>query len=158
MDLTLVSRCPEDTYRLGEVLGSLARPGDLYSLNGDLGTGKTVLARGVAAGLGVQSRVASPTFTLVNQHQGRIPFYHMDVYRLGGPEEMDDLGYGEYFYGQGVTLVEWGDLVAAVLPEERLDISICRTGDDSRRIEIVARGEWYYRLVEEMKHHVCTGD
>lgn len=155
--LILTSRSPEDTHRLGEALGRAAEPGDIYSLNGDLGAGKTVFARGVAAGLDVRGRVASPTFTLINEHQGRLLFYHMDVYRLGGPEEMADLGYEEYFYGQGVTLVEWGDIVAGVLPGDRLDISISRTGDESRQITIAPRGERYHRLVEEMKRRVCTG-
>lgn len=155
---TLTSSSPEETCRLGEALGKLAEPGDVYSLSGDLGSGKTVFARGVAAGLDVKGRVASPTFTLINEHQGRIPFYHMDVYRLGGPEEMADLGCEEYFYGQGVTLVEWGDLVAGVLPGDRLDISISRTGDESRQITLVPLGQRYHRLVEELKRHVCSGN
>lgn len=158
MIVTLISRSEGETYRLGQFLGNLAAPGDVYGLNGELGSGKTVLARGVAAGLGVMGRVASPTFTLINEHWGRIPFYHMDVYRLNGPGEMYDLGYEEYFYGQGVTLVEWADLVAPVLPEERLDIYISPVGDDSREIKIIPRGERYHHLAGEVKQRACAGD
>ncbi len=156
--LHVVSRSPEDTFRIGKALGGLAGPGDLYNLNGELGSGKTVFARGVAAGLGIAGRVASPTFTLINEYQGRIPFCHMDVYRLGGPEEMADLGYEEYFYGPGVTLVEWGDLVAGVLPGERMDINISRSGGDDREIVFVPNGERYRRLLEELNGIVRAGD
>ncbi|MCL6611037.1 MAG: tRNA (adenosine(37)-N6)-threonylcarbamoyltransferase complex ATPase subunit type 1 TsaE [Peptococcaceae bacterium] len=156
--LTCMSRSPDETCRLGEALGRMAGPGDVFCLSGDLGTGKTVFARGVAAGLGVAGRVASPTFTLINEHQGRVPFYHMDVYRLGGPGEMHDLGCEEYFYGGGVTLVEWADLVDEVLPGERLDISITRAGDQCRQIVFTPRGERYRRLVEEMKKFVRAGN
>lgn len=155
--LTVESQSPDHTFQLGEFLGRIAAPGDIYCLSGDLGAGKTVFARGVAAGLGVTGRVASPTFTLINEHPGRIPFYHMDVYRLGGPDEMADLGYEEYFYGQGVTLLEWAGVVAELLPEDRLEINILQTGDDSREISFVPRGERYHPLVEELKRHVCAG-
>ena len=155
--LTVESQSPDHTFLLGEFLGAIAAPGDIYCLSGDLGAGKTVFARGVANGLGVTGRVASPTFTLINEHPGRIPFYHMDVYRLGGPDEMADLGYEEYFYGQGVTLLEWAGVVAELLPEERLEINILQTGDDSREISFVPRGERYHRLVEELNRHVCAG-
>lgn len=157
MILALESKSPGETFKLGELLGSMAGPGDIFCLSGDLGAGKTVLAKGVAAGLGVEGRVASPTFTLINEHRGRLPFYHMDVYRLGGPEDMADLGYEEYFYGPGVTLVEWAEIIAGVLPEERLDISIAREGEDLRNIKVEPRGDRYLRLAEELKRHVCTG-
>ncbi|MFZ5648249.1 MAG: tRNA (adenosine(37)-N6)-threonylcarbamoyltransferase complex ATPase subunit type 1 TsaE [Bacillota bacterium] len=156
--LVVESLSPEDTFRVGQSLGNLAAPGDVYCLSGDLGAGKTVFARGVATGLGVEGRVTSPTFTLINEHHGRVPYYHMDVYRLGGPEEMSDLGYEEYFYGQGVTLLEWAELVADVLPEERLEISIARTGEDSREIAFTPRGNRYLRLLEELKRNVRAGD
>ncbi|MCL5058933.1 MAG: tRNA (adenosine(37)-N6)-threonylcarbamoyltransferase complex ATPase subunit type 1 TsaE [Actinobacteria bacterium] len=155
--VSLESKSPGDTYKMGELLGSMAGPGDIFCLNGDLGAGKTVLAKGVAAGLGVEGRVASPTFTLINEHRGRLPFYHMDVYRLGGPEDMADLGYEEYFYGPGVTLVEWAEIIAGVLPEERLDIIITRDGEDLRTIKVEPRGDRYLRLAEELKRHVCSG-
>lgn len=158
MMLIVLSHSPEETFRLGENLGKMARPGDVFCLNGELGTGKTVFARGVAAGLEVRGRVASPTFTLINEHQGRIPFYHMDVYRLGSPGEMWDLGYEEYFYGLGVTLVEWAHLVDEVLPGDRLDINISQTGNQSREITLNPRGERYGRLVEEMRKLARAGN
>ncbi|MHB8157295.1 MAG: tRNA (adenosine(37)-N6)-threonylcarbamoyltransferase complex ATPase subunit type 1 TsaE [Desulfocucumaceae bacterium] len=157
MTYTLESKSPDETFNFGEILGKLAESGDIYCLSGDLGAGKTVLARGVAAGLGVRGRVASPTFTLINEHQGRVPYYHMDVYRLSGPEDLVDLGYEEYFYGLGVTLVEWAEIIAEALPEERLDISITYTGEDCRQVEVVPHGERYLRLVEELSRHVCAG-
>lgn len=158
MTFMVGSLSPGETFRVGQNLGKLASAGDVYCLSGDLGAGKTVFAQGVAAGLGVGGRVTSPTFTLINEHLGRIPYYHMDVYRLGGPEEMADLGYEEYFYGQGVTLLEWAELVAGVLPEDRLDITISRAGEDSREIVFTPRGERYRRLVEELKRTVRAGD
>ncbi len=156
--MVTVSHSPDETCRLGEILGRLAGPGDVFCLNGELGTGKTVFARGVAAGLGVEGRLASPTFTLINEHRGRIPFYHMDVYRLSSPAEMWDLGYEEYFYGHGVTLVEWANLVEEVLPGERLDINIFQTGEQSREIVLSPRGERYRRLAEEMEKFVRAGN
>lgn len=153
-----LSHSPDNTYLLGEFIGKLAEPGDLFCLNGDLGTGKTVFARGMAAGLGVQSRVVSPTFTLINEHQGRLPFYHMDVYRLGSSEEMYDLGYEEYFYGSGVTLIEWAEIVEDILPDERLDIKITRTGDNDREMVFMPFGEKYVCLVEELRKIVPAGN
>ena len=158
MFLTIISQSPDETRRIGEIVGHLAGPGDVYCLDGDLGAGKTVFARGVAVGLGVSGRVASPTFTLINEHQGRFPFYHMDVYRLGDPGEMADLGYEEYFYGDGVTLVEWAGQVADILPGDRLDIEISSAGDDCRKVTLIPRGERYHRLVEELSRHVRAGD
>jgi tRNA threonylcarbamoyladenosine biosynthesis protein TsaE len=154
----LVSESPGETFRLGKILGKKAVAGDVYCLSGNLGTGKTVFARGVAAGLGVKGRVASPTFTLINEYQGRLPFYHIDVYRLGGSGEMADLGYEEYLYGQGVILIEWAERVPEVLPEERLDLELARTGDNSRQFRFVPRGARYQRLVEEIRADVRTGD
>ena len=155
---TYISNSPDETYKIGETIGKITNPGDILCLNGELGAGKTVFAKGVASGLGVQGRVASPTFTLINEHQGRIPFYHMDVYRLGSPEEMLDLGYEEYFYDQGVTLVEWAQLVDEVLPGERLDIAITQAGEHHRKLVFIPRGERYHGLVEEMKKLVRAGD
>ncbi len=153
-----ISHSSEDTYLIGEFIGRLAGPGDLFCLNGDLGAGKTVFARGLAAGLGVKSRVTSPTFTLINEHQGRLPFYHMDVYRLDSSEEMYDLGYEEYFYGTGVTLVEWAGNVEDILPGERMDIKITRIGDNDRKMVFIPFGEKYLSLVEELRKFVPAGN
>lgn len=149
---------PADTKNLGCLLGQLVRPGDVICLNGDLGAGKTHFSQGIAMGLGVKEHVTSPTFTLINEYQGRLPLYHMDVYRLGGAEDMADLGYEEYFYDEGVCLVEWADLVAEVLPPERLDVEILTTGANQRLISFTPRGQRYSRLVEELFSIVRTGN
>lgn len=151
---------PEETARVGEALGSLLEPGDLLCLSGELGAGKTTFARGVARGLGVAGRVTSPTFILINEYLGRLPLYHMDVYRLDGPAGMEDLGYEEYFYGSGVTLVEWAEKVEEILPGERMDIYLATSAADSdaREITLTPRGSHYCRLVEELMASVCPGD
>ena len=133
------SFCAEDTLRLGRELGEQAGPGEVYCLIGDLGTGKTVFTQGVAAGLGVKETVSSPTFTIVQVYEGgRLPFYHFDVYRIGDVEEMEEIGYQDCFYGEGVTLVEWADLVREILPETYGRITIekdLEKGPDYRKIK-----------------------
>ena len=148
----IITFSPVETEAAGMSLGKLLVPGDILCLNGNLGAGKTCFARGVARGLGIAEPITSPTFTLINEYQGRVPFYHFDVYRLGGPEDMDDLGYEEYFYGSGVTLVEWAELVDEVLPPERLDIwlSVDEEQVERRQIRPVPQGDRYRRLAEEM--------
>ena len=106
-----------ETRELGEKLGRLAAPGSIYTLTGDLGTGKTVFTQGFARGLGITEHVNSPTFTIVQEYDGgRLPFYHFDVYRIGDIEEMDEIGYEDYFYGEGVCLIEWAELIEELLP------------------------------------------
>ena len=151
---------PEETRIFGEKLGSLLGPGDLICLYGGLGAGKTCFAQGIARGLGIEGAVTSPTFTLINEHYGRLPFFHMDVYRLDFVEEMDDLGYEEYFYNGGVTLIEWAEKIDELLPEERLDISIDSTpeGEEFRNITLSPRGERYRFLVKELISIVRSGN
>lgn len=151
---------PEETAGLGEKLAPFLNAGDLICLNGDLGAGKTRFVQGLARGLGVDGPVTSPTFTLINEYQGKLPLYHMDVYRLGDPLEMEDLGYEEYFYGDGVTVMEWAGRVKELLPEERLDIFMnrCPEGEDLREITMVPLGERYRRAVEELMTVVCAGN
>ena len=131
---------PEETFRLGQKLGEQARPGEPYTLTGDLGTGKTVLTQGIARGLGVEEPVCSPTFTIVQIYEeGRMPFYHFDVYRIGDVEEMEEIGYEDYFYGQGLTIVEWAELIREILPKNHKEIRIekdPKKGFDYRRITI----------------------
>ena len=131
---------PKETYALGEKIGREALPGQVYTLNGDLGVGKTVFTQGVAAGLGIQEPVNSPTFTIVQVYEeGRMPFYHFDVYRIGDIEEMDEIGYEDCFYGEGVCLIEWANLIEEILPKgyTRITIEKCLDkGFDYRRITI----------------------
>lgn len=149
-----------ETAGLGEKVGLLLGYGDVVCLYGELGAGKTMFARGVARGLGVEDPVTSPTFTLINEYQGRLPLYHMDVFRLASPLEMEDLGYEEYFYGNGVTLIEWADIVHQLLPQDRLDITIarCPEGDDFREITLLPHGERYRQLVRELVAFVRAGN
>lgn len=116
---------PEETFELGRKIGSEARPGDVFTMVGDLGVGKTVFTQGVAAGLGITEPVSSPTFTIVQVYEGgRLPFYHFDVYRIGDIEEMEEIGYEDYFYGDGVTMIEWANLIEEILPESYREIRI----------------------------------
>ena len=130
----------EDTHALGKKLGEDAKPGDVYTLLGDLGVGKTVLTQGIADGLGIKEAICSPTFTIVQVYdEGRMPFYHFDVYRIGDIEEMDEIGYEDYFYGDGLTMIEWANLIEEILPSKRKEITIekdLEKGFDYRRITI----------------------
>ena len=131
---------PKETYALGEKIGREALPGQVYTLNGDLGVGKTVFTQGVAAGLGIQEPVNSPTCTIVQVYEeGRMPFYHFDVYRIGDVEEMEEIGYQDYFYGEGLCMIEWAQLIEEIIPENARHITIEKDldkGFDYRRITI----------------------
>ncbi len=130
----------EETYAFGKALGQQAKPGQVYTLIGDLGAGKTVFTQGVAAGLGIKEPVNSPTFTILQVYEeGRMPFYHFDVYRIGDVEEMEEIGYEDYFYGEGICLIEWANLVREILPDHYTQITIEKDltkGFDYRRILI----------------------
>ena len=128
----------EETFELGRLIGQQAKAGEVYTLTGDLGVGKTVLTQGVAAGLDIEEPVNSPTFTIVQIYEeGRLPFYHFDVYRIGDVEEMDEIGYEDYFYGDGICLIEWANLIEEILPPAYRKITIEKDlskGFDYRRI------------------------
>lgn len=134
------TRSPEETFALGEKLGREAKPGQIYTLNGDLGTGKTVFTQGFASGLGITEPVNSPTFTILQVYEeGRMPFYHFDVYRIGDVEEMDEIGYEDCFYGEGVCLIEWAELIEEILPENVIVVTIekdLEQGFDYRKITL----------------------
>ena len=134
------TRSPEETYELGRKIGLQARSGQVYTLTGDLGVGKTVFTQGVAAGLGITEPVSSPTFTIVQVYEeGRLPFYHFDVYRIGDIEEMEEIGYDDYFFGKGICLIEWAELIEEILPDDRISITIEKDlaqGFDYRRITV----------------------
>ena len=135
----------EETYKIGEQMGREAKAGDVICLIGDLGVGKTVFTQGFAAGLGIAEPVSSPTFTIVQTYdEGRIPFYHFDVYRIGDVEEMEEIGYDDYFFGKGICLIEWAELIEELLPESIIAITIEKNpekGFDYRMITIEAEGE-----------------
>lgn len=130
----------KETLEFGRRLGEQAKPGQIFSLEGDLGVGKTVLTKGMAEGLGITEPVSSPTFTIVQVYEeGRMPFYHFDVYRIADPEEMDEIGYEDYFFGQGICLVEWANLIEELMPEHTVRICIekdLEKGFDYRRITV----------------------
>lgn len=134
---------PEETFALGKELGQKAKAGDVYCLNGDLGVGKTVFTQGFASGLGIEGPVNSPTFTILQEYEdGRLPLYHFDVYRIGDVEEMDEIGYEDCFYGDGVCLIEWSNLIEEILPEKVTSIGIekdLNKGFDYRRIVVEER-------------------
>ena len=136
---------PEETFEVGRTIGMNAKPGQIYTLTGDLGVGKTVFTQGVAAGLGITEPVNSPTFTIIQEYDdGRLPFYHFDVYRIGDLEEMEEIGYDDYFFGQGICLIEWAELIEEILPEKRIEVTIekdLEKGFEYRKITIEERGE-----------------
>ena len=138
--MIIETRSPEETFELGKKIGEAAKPGQVYTLNGDLGVGKTVFTQGVAAGLGITEPVSSPTFTIVQVYEeGLLPFYHFDVYRIGDIEEMEEIGYDDYFFGEGICLIEWAELIRDILPEKRIEITIEKDltqGFDYRRITV----------------------
>ena len=131
---------PQETFALGQRMGREARPGQVICLNGDLGVGKTVFTQGFAEGLGIGEPVNSPTFTILQQYEeGRLPLYHFDVYRIGDVSEMDEIGYEDYFYGEGVCLIEWAELIEELLPAARTSIRIekdLEKGFDYRKITV----------------------
>ena len=135
----------EETYALGEKIGQEARPGQVYTLIGDLGVGKTVFTQGVAAGLGITEPVSSPTFTIVQIYEeGRMPFYHFDVYRIGDPEEMEEVGFEDCIYGEGLCLIEWANLIEEILPPAYIQVRIEKDlsrGFDYRKITLTRIGE-----------------
>lgn len=139
---------PEETFAFGKWIGENALSGQVYTLVGDLGVGKTVFTQGVAEGLGITEPVNSPTFTIIQEYEsGRMPFYHFDVYRIGDIEEMEEIGYDDYFYGNGICLIEWANLIEEILPEQIIEITIEKNlekGFDYRKITVTG-------LLEQIK-------
>ena len=138
--MIIETRTPEETFELGRKIGEKAQPGQIYTMTGDLGVGKTVFTQGVAAGLGITEAISSPTFTIIQVYEcGRLPFYHFDVYRIGDIEEMEEIGYDDYFFGEGICLIEWANLIEEILPQNLIEITIEKDlsqGFDYRRITI----------------------
>ncbi|MCM3088443.1 tRNA (adenosine(37)-N6)-threonylcarbamoyltransferase complex ATPase subunit type 1 TsaE [Bhargavaea ginsengi] len=148
MNETIDVQSPEETARLAEKLASLLEGGEVITLEGDLGAGKTTFTQALAKGLGVRRTVSSPTFTILKQYEGRLPLNHLDVYRLADSEE--DLGWEELFYGDAVSVVEWAQYIEEELPKERLDIEIRRLGGDGRRFTLKPAGSRYESMTKEL--------
>jgi len=148
--IVLMSYSEDDTIRLGKFIGENSKPGDIILLYGDLGSGKTSISKGIALGAGFKNIVTSPTFTLMNQYSGNYPIYHFDLYRLNKEEDLFDLDYEEYFYGNGITLVEWPQRLENLIPDEYLKISLCKLNDTKeRKIMNYLEGN-RYKAYEEM--------
>lgn len=150
-NLEIITHRPEETQTLGQKIGELAQPGDVYLLSGKLGAGKTCLTQGIAWGLGIQEYATSPTFVLIRELQGRLTLYHIDLYRLDHIEEIADLGLDDYFYGRGVCVVEWAEKGTSILPDENLLVQITYLTEKQRRLIIIPKGKRYTELVNRLK-------
>lgn len=150
------STSAEETRTFGAHLGSLLQAGDVVAFTGDLGAGKTCCIQGLAIGLGVpeSTAITSPTYTLIHEYQGRIPLYHFDVYRLDHAEALYELGYEEYFYGAGVTVIEWADRIRDFLPDDHLAIHLSFRTDETRSIHLQAYGSRYDQRMQTLAHQV----
>jgi tRNA threonylcarbamoyladenosine biosynthesis protein TsaE len=147
----LVSHSPEETQKLGQRLGEIAQPGDVFLLVGDLGSGKTCLTQGIAWGLGIKEYALSPSFVIIRELYGRLPLYHIDLYRLDRIEESMDLGLDDYLYGRGVCVVEWAEKALSLMPQERLLIRLDYLSDTERRLRVEATGRRYAKIVSQLK-------
>jgi len=154
---SVITSGPEQTWRIGEALGARLNAGDTVCLYGDLGAGKTSFSYGIALGLEVRTRyITSPTFTFVNEYKGRVPFYHIDLYRLKDAEELENIGFEEYIGSDGVTVIEWAERAEEELPDERLSVYLSYVDEQSREIGFLAEGERYKGLLEELKKGLKT--
>ncbi len=152
---SVVTSSLEQTWRIGEMLGARLRAGDTICLYGDLGAGKTSFSYGIALGLEVQGQyITSPTFTFINEYRGRVPFYHIDLYRLKDPEELENIGFGEYIDADGVTVIEWAERAEGALPAECLSVYLSYIDEHSREIGFLAEGERYEGLLEELQQNL----
>jgi len=149
--LELTSRSPDETLKLGARLGKLASGGDVFLLVGNLGAGKTCLTQGIARGLGIEDHTPSPSFVLVRQFYGRLPLYHIDLYRLDRINEIADLGLDDYLYGDGVCVIEWAERGLSLLPREHLLVEISYLGDTGRRLKLKPQGERYQKIITGLK-------
>lgn len=152
MKKTFITNSPEETIHLGGKIGKLLKQGDVVALIGNLGAGKTVIANGLCRGIGVkEDYITSPTYTIINQYDGRIPVYHIDLYRLNDSKELYNLGWDEYIYGNGTCIIEWADKAGEMLPEEYLMVNIKATGTNKRQIILQAKSSSYKNLLERVR-------
>ena len=151
----VITSGPEKTWQIGRLLGELLDAGDTVCLYGDLGAGKTNFTFGIAQGLDVQEQyITSPTFTFVNEYQGRVPLYHIDLYRLKDPDELENIGFEEYVESDGVTVIEWAERAEDELPVEGLSVYLAYVDEQSREIGFIAEGERYEKLLDELKQEL----
>jgi len=149
--LDLISHSPEQTQKIGVCIGELALPGDIFLLVGRLGTGKTCLTQGIAWGLNIKEYTLSPSFVIIRELYGRLPLYHIDLFRLDHVEEIEELGLDDYLYGKGVCVVEWAEKGLSLLPTEHLLIQIDYLSDTERSFRLEPRGERYLEIVAQLK-------
>jgi tRNA threonylcarbamoyladenosine biosynthesis protein TsaE len=142
----------EETRALGMVLGKIAEPADIITLEGPLGAGKTALTQAIGWGLGIDPKtyITSPTFSLLQEYQGRLPLYHMDLYRLAGEEDIENLGFVEYIYGEGLTVIEWPERLGTLMPSERLHVHLLITGETSRSAQLTTHGRQWQKKVADI--------
>ena len=155
--MVLQTRNTSGTIQIGKSIGSLLLPGDVVALVGELGTGKTQFIKGLAVGVGIgkPTYISSPSFTLINEYKGKIPFYHIDLFRLRAEKEAEDLGLEEYFQSGGITAIEWADRIPSLLPREMLWIQISYTGENTRSLEIIGKGKRYEALINRLRISDC---
>lgn len=150
-----IKTCSQDeTMLVGRALGSILKSGDVVCLSGDLGTGKTAFTNGIACALGIDDYITSPTFTIVNEYKTEVPLYHFDVYRIADPDEMYDIGFEEYLYGDGVVVIEWAELIKDILPKQFIWVKIRKNLNldvNVREIDIEFTGEKYKDYVKKLK-------
>ena len=150
--MEIISDSAGKTLDIGKRLAGNFKKGDIVCLFGELGSGKTVLTKGISSGLGVdKDKVASPTFVILRQYQGKLMIYHFDLYRLNRPEDILDLGYEEYFFGEGISVIEWADKLGPLQPREFLKIQLLVAGKDKRKLKISAEGRRYKKLLEDIR-------
>ncbi len=150
-NLNLITHSPEQTYELGRSMGKLAQPSDVLLLVGELGTGKTCLTQGIAWGLGIEEYTLSPTFVIMRELYGRLPLYHIDLYRLNDIVEIAALGLDDYLYGDGVCVVEWAEKGLSVMPVEHLMVEISHLGDTERNFQLRAGSQRYRKMLDQLK-------
>lgn len=150
--MKIIANNLKDTEKLGKIIAKCLEKGTVICLDGELGAGKTSLTQFIAEEFGVKEYIVSPTFTIIKEYEGKLPFYHMDVYRIGSEDDMYELGFDEYIYSEGVTIIEWADLIRGILPQERINIKIIRIDDRKREISIEGEGPAYEKLLKELKN------
>lgn len=154
---SIITTSPEQTWKIGELLGKLLGPGDTVCLYGDLGAGKTSFSYGIALGLEVREQyITSPTFTFVNEYTGRVPFYHIDLYRLTDPDELEGIGFEEYLDSDGVTVIEWAERAEELLPRERMSVYLSHVSEGGREVGFLPEGERYEKALEELKRNLLV--